>query len=104
MAYILCASCASGADPCGRDDGTVFFVMQAVLSLTVFLFEIPTGMLTDRIGYKNTMVLAQGIVVLARGLMALAYLTGSLGLFVVEAVAEGFAACFFVRDTGRVYL
>lgn len=71
-----------------------FFVMQAVLSLTVFLFEIPTGMLTDRIGYKNTMVLAQGIVVLARGLMALAYLTGSLGLFVVEAVAEGFAACF----------
>ena len=70
-----------------------FFVMQAVLSLTVFLFEIPTGMLTDRIGYKNTMVLAQGIVVLARGLMALAYLTGSLGLFVVEAVAEGFAAC-----------
>ncbi len=71
-----------------------FFVLQAVLSLTVFLFEIPTGMLTDRIGYKNTMVLAQVIVVLARGLMVIAYLTGSLGLFVVEAVAEGFAACF----------
>ena len=65
-----------------------FFVLQAVLSLTVFLFEIPTGMLTDRIGYKNTMVLAQVIVVLARGLMVIAYLTGSLGLFVVEAVAE----------------
>lgn len=71
-----------------------FFVLQAVLSLTIFLFEIPTGMLTDRIGYKNTMVLAQVIVVLARGLMVIAYLTGSLGLFVVEAVAEGFAACF----------
>ncbi len=71
-----------------------FFVLQAVLSLTVFLFEIPTGILTDKIGYKNTMVLAQSILVLARGLMIIAYLTGSFWLFVVEAVAEGFAACF----------
>lgn len=71
-----------------------FFVLQAVLSLTVFLFEIPTGILTDKIGYKNTMVLAQGILVLARGLMIIAYLTGSFWLFAVEAVAEGFAACF----------
>ncbi len=71
-----------------------FFVLQAVLSLTVFLFEIPTGILTDKIGYKNTMVLAQSILVLARGLMIIAYLTGSFWLFAVEAVAEGFAACF----------
>lgn len=71
-----------------------FFVLQAVLSLTVFLFEIPTGILTDKIGYKNTMVLAQGILVLARGLMIIAYLTGSFWLFAVEAVAEGFATCF----------
>lgn len=71
-----------------------FFVLQAVLSLTVFLFEIPTGVLTDKIGYKNTMVLAQWAIVLARGLLLTAYLTGSYPLFVAEAVAEGFADCF----------
>lgn len=71
-----------------------FFMLQAVLSLTVFLFEIPTGMLTDKVGYKNTMVLAQATIVLARGLLFIAYLTGSYPLFVAEAVTEGFADCF----------
>ena len=42
-----------------------FFVLQAVLSLTVFLFEIPTGILTDKIGYKNTVVFAKVIFLLA---------------------------------------
>ena len=50
-----------------------FFVLQAVLSLTVFLFEIPTGMITDRIGYKSTMILAQITMFLARALLPVSY-------------------------------
>lgn len=71
-----------------------FFVLQAVLSLTIFLFEIPTGMITDRVGYKNTMILAQATMFAAKILLFAAYIRGSYMLFVVEAVAEGFAACF----------
>ena len=71
-----------------------FFVLQAVLSLTIFLFEIPTGMITDRVGYKNTMILAQATMFAAKILLFAAYIRGSYMLFVVEAVVEGFAACF----------
>lgn len=71
-----------------------FFVLQAILSITVFLLEIPTGVITDRIGYKNTMILAQITMFLAKVLMLAAFLTGSYRIFVIEAVAEGFSACF----------
>lgn len=71
-----------------------FFVLQAILSLTVLLFEIPTGMITDRVGYKNTMILAQVTMFLAKALLFAAYTRGSYMLFVTEAVIEGFAACF----------
>ncbi len=66
-----------------------FFVLQAILSITVFLLEIPTGVITDRIGYKNTMILAQITMFLAKVLMLAAFLTGSYRIFVIEAVAEG---------------
>lgn len=71
-----------------------FFVLQAVLSLTIFLFEIPTGMITDRVGYKNTMILAQVTMFVAKVLLFAAYVRGSYVLFVAEALVEGFAACF----------
>ena len=71
-----------------------FFVLQAILSLTVFLFEIPTGMLTDKVGYKNTMILAQVTLFLAKILLLVAFIRASYILFVIEAVVEGFAACF----------
>ena len=34
-----------------------FFVLQAILSLVIFFCEIPTGKITDVVGYKNTIVL-----------------------------------------------
>lgn len=71
-----------------------FFVLQAILSLTVFLFEIPTGIITDKLGYKNTMILAQITLFLAKVLLFAAFMQGSYALFVIEAVVEGFAACF----------
>lgn len=36
-----------------------FFILQMILSIGIFLTEIPAGYLSDRIGYKNTMVLSQ---------------------------------------------
>ncbi|MDE6917274.1 MAG: MFS transporter [Lachnospiraceae bacterium] len=80
-----------------------FFVLQAVLSLIIFVFEIPTGMITDRIGYKNTMVLAQAALVLARVLLLAAYMEGSYLLFVAEAAVEGLAACF-LSGTQEAYI
>ena len=30
-----------------------FFILQAIFSITIFVFEIPTGKITDIIGYKK---------------------------------------------------
>ena len=80
-----------------------FFVLQAILSLTVFLFEMPTGVITDRFGYKNTMILAQITLFLSKVLLLAAFIRGSYVLFVIEAVVEGFAACFW-SGTQDVYI
>ncbi len=79
-----------------------FFVLQAVLSLTVFLFEIPTGMITDKIGYKNTMILAQVTMFLARVLLFAAYVGGSYALFVSEAVMRCLCRRQWSRDLPHV--
>ena len=71
-----------------------FFLLQALLSGVIALGEIPTGRLTDRIGYRNSIILSQGLVLAARGLLAAAFWLRSLPLFIVEAVVEGFAICF----------
>lgn len=70
-----------------------FFILQAILSLTIFLLEIPTGKLSDKLGYRNTLVLAEIMLCLARVSLFIAFLEKSLFLFVLEAVIEGIAAC-----------
>ena len=70
-----------------------FFALQAVLSLVIFLLEIPAGRLTDRVGYRNTLVLSAWTLLLARGLLLVAFLTRSYALFLLEALAEGLSAC-----------
>ncbi|MDE6218943.1 MAG: MFS transporter [Lachnospiraceae bacterium] len=80
-----------------------FFVLQAILSLTVFIFEIPTGVITDRFGYKNAMILSQVTLFLSKVLLYAAYIRGNYVLFVMEAVVEGFAACF-LSGTQEAYI
>lgn len=72
----------------------MFFALQAILSITIFVFEIPTGKISDRIGYRNTLVLAQILLCSCRVLLLLAFLVKSVQLFVVEALIEGIFACF----------
>ncbi len=71
-----------------------FFILQAILSVTIFLGEIPTGKITDIVGYKNTIVLSQVMLLIARSMMLVAFLSKSYYVFVIEAIIEGIANCF----------
>ena len=62
-----------------------FFILQMILSIGIFLTEIPAGYLSDRIGYKNTMVLSQLLLLIARFLLLL---SDTFWLFAAEAVVE----------------
>ena len=81
----------------------IFFLLQALLSGVIFLGEIPTGFITDKIGYRKSLILAQVLLLGARSLLLAAFVSRSLALFVVEAVVEGIAACF-ASGTGSAYL
>jgi MFS family permease len=71
-----------------------FFLLQVVLSVVILGFEIPTGKLTDCVGYRNTIILSQVTLNLARVLLLIAYMSGSLYFFVFEAFVEGISSCF----------
>lgn len=81
----------------------IFFLLQALLSCVIFLGEIPTGFITDKIGYRKSLILAQVLLLGARSLLLAAFVSRSIVLFVVEAVVEGIAACF-TSGTGSAYL
>ena len=81
----------------------VFFLLQALLSGVIFLGEIPTGFITDKIGYRKSLIWAQVLLFGARSLLLAAFVSRSLALFVVEAVVEGTATCF-TSGTGSAYL
>lgn len=70
-----------------------FFMLQALLSLTVFVGEIPTGFITDKIGYKKSIISAQITMLLSRITLLLAFAFHSIWLFVLEAIMEGIGGC-----------
>lgn len=70
-----------------------FFMLQALLSLTVFVGEIPTGFITDKIGYKKSIISAQITMLLSCITLLLAFAFHSIWLFVLEAVMEGIGGC-----------
>lgn len=70
-----------------------FFMLQALLSLAVFVGEIPTGFITDKIGYKKSIISAQITILLSRIILLLAFVFHSIWLFVLEAVMEGIGGC-----------
>ena len=82
---------------------SMFFLLQALLSAITFLGEIPTGFLTDRIGYKRSLVLSQSLLLLARCLLFVSFLCKSPVLFAIEAVVEGLSYCF-LSGTDSAYL
>ena len=66
---------------------SMFFLLQALLSAI-------TGFLTDRIGYKRSLVLSQSLLLLARSLLFVSFLCKNPVLFAIEAAVEGLSYCF----------
>lgn len=77
-----------------------FFTLQIILSASTLLFEVPAGYISDKVGYKTTMVLFQALLLAARILLLLA---GSYPLFALEAMMEGLAYSFS-SGAGSAYL
>ena len=65
-----------------------FFVLQAILSITCMVCEFPLGVLTDKIGLKKSIVLAQFTMLTARIILLI---SNNFMLFAVEALLEGIA-------------
>jgi MFS family permease len=64
----------------------------SIVQVSTALFEIPTGVLSDRVGRKYTVLCGA----LVRGVSLLCYATGqSYAVFVIGAVFEGVALAFF---------
>ncbi len=68
-----------------------FFLLQAILSFSIFLFEIPCGFITDRIGYKKTLLFSNFFILIARILM---FCANNFILFCLEVVLEGISFAF----------
>lgn len=77
-----------------------FFMLQIILSFGIFVFEIPGGMLSDRIGYRNTLVISHCVTFLCRVLL---WQAGSFGMFAAEAIVEAFAGSL-TSGTSEAYL
>lgn len=73
-----------------------FFVLQAILSVTCMVFEFPLGVLTDKIGLKKSIVLAQFTMLTARIILLI---SNNFMLFAVEALLEGIA---FALNSGTI--
>lgn len=73
---------------------SLFFLLQALISVTILAAEIPTGILGDRIGHQKSLALSQLLLLLARSLLLAAFLLHSPLLFAVEAFVEGIAISF----------
>ena len=77
-----------------------FFLLEAILSVSIFFFEVPCGLLSDRLGYKNTLIAGSCFLFAARLLM---FCSDRFWLFAVEAVAEGITSALF-SGTFSAYL
>lgn len=67
-----------------------FFILQVILSFGIFIFEIPFGIITDKIGYKNSIIISHFSMLLARIILLFSF---SFEFFVLESILEavGFA-------------
>jgi MFS family permease len=77
-----------------------FFLLQALLSIAIFIFEIPTGILADKIGHRWGILISQILLFFAHAIFLIA---GNLAYFVAEAIIEALASCF-MSGTGEAYL
>ncbi len=77
-----------------------FFILQAILSISIFLFEVPCGFITDKIGYKNSLILSQILLCITRIIFLIG---GGFIVFLIEAIVEALSMCF-VSGTFEAYV
>ena len=77
-----------------------FFLLQVILSVSILALEVPAGFISDRFGYRKSIVFAQTLLLIARLLLLLA---DSFALFAVEAVVEGLSASL-ISGTDSAYI
>lgn len=66
-----------------------FFILQGILSISIFIFEIPSGYLCDRIGYRKTIILTSLFSFLAKVFLLI---SNNFLLFAMESLLEGLSA------------
>lgn len=77
-----------------------FLILQAIVSFSILFFEIPLGCLTDRIGYKYSMILSSFFILVARFFLLFA---NSFYVFAFESFLEGIYFAF-ISGTISSYL
>lgn len=73
-----------------------FLILQAIVSFSILFFEIPLGCLTDRIGYKYSMILSSFFILVARFFLLFA---NSFYVFAFESFLEGI---YFAFSSGTI--
>jgi MFS family permease len=79
---------------------TEIFVIYAVRSLVIFLLEIPSGVLADKIGKKKTLIFSRASLLPVYAIFALA---DNFWLFLAAAVMEAFNRAF-KSGTHKAYI
>lgn len=79
---------------------TEIFVIYAIRSLVIFLLEIPSGVLADKIGKKKTLIFSRASLLPAYAIFALA---DNFWMFLVAAVIEAFNRAF-KSGTHKAYI
>lgn len=65
------------------------FLLQAILSFTIIVFEVPFGYIGDKIGYKKTIILSNTILFISKIVF---YKSHSFQLFFLESILFGISA------------
>ena len=66
-----------------------FGFISGILSISILILEVPSGILSDRIGHKKTILISTCILAIAKTIF---YLADSFSLFLIEAVLEAVSA------------
>lgn len=77
-----------------------FFILQMILSVSILIFEVPAGYISDKLGYKRSIVCAQGLLLVARLLLLF---SKTFWLFGFEAVIEGLSSSL-ISGTDSAYI
>ena len=77
-----------------------FFLLQVILYGMICILEVPCGFITDKIGYKKSIVLSSIALCIARVQFLYA---SNFTIFAIEAIIEAISICF-ISGTMNAYL